>query len=635
MAEEPGTELAARESPAAPAERRLHRARIVQIALGCVWILDAALQFQPKMFTQDFVTHAIAPNALGQPTPLAWSITNLANFIARDVGVWNALFATLQLLIGVGLLFRRTVRPAIVVMAIWAFGVWWLGEGFGGLLSDTASPLMGAPGAVVLYPLIGILVWPRDDRDEKVRPGIASSAAASGPLGVNGPLYAWSGFWLLSAALWLFPANRSGGAARSMVASMASGEPSWYAHFLTSVAHALPSSGSGLAWTFAVVSLVVGLGPLISRRPLPFLALGALVQLVFWVTGMALGGMLTGLGTDPNIAPLVILLAVAMVPTLSAVPDESPGWELAMRHPVASAVTSGAAFAVLLLGATYPIGAATAAASASGRPSSSTTSSTSAMAGMDAPSSHSGHSGDTLSMPGMAGAADPDWHYTGPALPQQEVSVLTTVFNETEAGHKMQTPDCDKMPTGAQMEAAMQLVQTTSAAVSQFKNLSVAKADGYVPITDTRYPVVHYLKASYMNNQDVLDPNAVQSLVYASTPYGPVLVAAMYLMPSVGQNGPMPGGCLTQWHAHTNLCEGGATGLISGFQSGGQCANGESPLVTPVMLHVWQVPVPGGPLAMDPTDQQVVEAAVMAQQEGQAPVTPGAQVPSVNGAFGT
>ena len=331
------------------------------------------------------------------------------------MGVWNVLFATLQLLIGVGLLFRRTVRPAIVVMAIWAFGVWWLGEGFGGLLSDTASPLMGAPGAVVFYPLIGILVWPRDDRDEKVRPGIASSAAASGPLGVNGPLYAWSGFWLLSAALWLFPANRSGGAARSMVASMASGEPSWYAHFLTSVAHALPSSGSGLAWTFAVVSLVVGLGPLISRRPLPFLALGALVQLVFWVTGMALGGMLTGLGTDPNIAPLVVLLAVAMVPTLSAVPDESPG--SGARHAPSRGFGGdlGSRLRRAAAGRHLPDRGRDGGRLGVGSPSSSTTSSTSAMAGMDAPSSHSGHSGDTLSMPGMAGRPIPTG--TTPARP--------------------------------------------------------------------------------------------------------------------------------------------------------------------------------------------------------------------------
>jgi hypothetical protein len=57
--------------------------------------------------------------------------------------------------------------------------------------------------------------------------------------------------------------------------------------------------------------------------------------------------------------------------------------------------------------------------------------------------------------------------------------------------------------------------------------------------------------------------------------------------------------------------------------------------MTPEMLHVWQVPVPGGPLTMDPTDQQVVEAAIMAQQDGQAPVTPGTQPPAVSGSFGT
>ncbi|MGO8824943.1 MAG: hypothetical protein ACLQU9_06845 [Acidimicrobiales bacterium] len=114
-----------------------------------------------------------------------------------------------------------------------------------------------------------------------------------------------------------------------------------------------------------------------------------------------------------------------------------------------------------------------------------------------------------------------------------------------------------------------------------------------------------------------------------------MLVAAINLMPSVGDKGPMPGGCLTQWHAHTNLCTDGPSGTISGFSTDGVCPSGENPLLTPEMLHVWQVPVPGGPLTMDPTDQQVVEAAIMAQQSGQAPITPAAQVPAVSGAFGT
>ncbi len=622
-----------------PTERRSHRARIVQIALGCIWILDAALQLQPRMFGHDFISQMILPNAQDQPAPVAWSITQMGHFLSPDVGVWNFLFAMIQLLIGVGMLLRRTVRPAIVAMAVWALGVWWFGEGFGGLLSGTASPLMGAPGAVILYPLVGFLVWPHEARAEDVEPGLASSAGASGPLGANAPLFVWSGFWVLSAALWIFPANRSGGAVRAMVGSMASGEPSWYAHFLTSVANALPQSGSGLAWTLAIVSLVIGVGPLCSRRPLPFLIAGAALQVVFWCTGMAMGGILTGMGTDPNIAPLVGLLAFAMVPTMHAVPARAPGRELVTRHPVAGALTSGAALAVLLLSSTYPI----ANASASAPPSKPAASAQPAMAGMStgpAPASRSGAARGTkatpaLSMPGMDGASDPDWHYTGPALPAREQATLTTVYNETEKGHAMQTPNCDKAPTGAQTEAAMQLVQTTSSAVAQFKDINVAEADGYVPITDPRYPVVHYLKASYMQGRYVLDPNHVQSLVYAFTPYGPVLVAAMYLMPSVGDEGPMPGGCLTQWHAHTNLCTGGPSGTISGFQTAGGCPAGENPLLTPEMLHVWQVPVPGGPLTMDPTDQQVVEAAIMAQQEGQAPVSPGAQPPSITGSFGT
>jgi len=32
----------------------------------------------------------------------------------------------------------------------WALGVWWFGEGLGGVLAGTASPVSGAPGPVLL-----------------------------------------------------------------------------------------------------------------------------------------------------------------------------------------------------------------------------------------------------------------------------------------------------------------------------------------------------------------------------------------------------------------------------------------------------------------------------------------------------
>ena len=482
MVEETQVEL--REGTVSPAARRLHRARIVQVVLGCIWIVDAALQFQPRMFGAGLVDNMMLPMAHGQPAPVSWSITTMAHFVRPDAGVWNFFFGFIQLLIGVGLLYRRTVKPAIIAMACWALAVWWFGEGFGQLMTGAASPLTGAPGAVLVYPVIGVLVWPRDSDAGEVDPGIASSAAASGPLGPVAPLLVWSGFWTLSAVLWLFPANRAPGSISGALGNAATGEPSWYAHFENSVANAVPH-GSALPWVLAMVSLLIAIGPLVSRRPVPFLTAGVVLEGVFWITGMAFGAVMTGMGTDPNIAPLIALLAFAMVPTVHAVPAQSPARGLVARHPVAGATTSAVALAVLVLSSTYPIASASASASGSGHSSTAAT----AMAGMAM--SRGGSSGDSraassrgsqpMTMPGMDGVADPYWRYNGPALPSREQAVLTTVFKETEKGHAMQTPSCTKSPTGAQVEAAMQLVQTTSSAVAKYKDLGAAKADGYVP----------------------------------------------------------------------------------------------------------------------------------------------------------
>jgi hypothetical protein len=605
--------------------RRFLTPRAIRTALGWIWILDAALQFQPSMFGRGFVTNIILPNAQGQPAPLAWSITQVGHLILPDVGMWNFFFGAIQLLIGVGLLFPRTVKPAIVAMAVWAFGVWWIGEGFGQLFMAMASPLTGAPGAAILYPVIGFLVWPTERAERAEAAGIATSAGATGPLGARAALGAWTGFWTLSAVLWLLPANRAGGAVSSQLAGASAGEPPWYAHWLTSLANSVGPHASFISWELALASLVIGLGPLLSRRPAFFLLVGAALELAYWPTGMALGGMLTGSGTDPNVAPLVVLLAVALIPTVATVPAEAPIRTLLSRYPIGVGVGAAASLAVLLLSSTYPVAAAASSAAPSPASSSSTTT-TSMASSMDMSGSHSGHH-TAMNMSAMAGlnVTDPQWKYTGPPLPAAEVNELTISSEEQDKGHEMQTPNCTAAPTSQQILGATQYVQATSAAVSKYKNLSAAVADGYFPITDTHYPVVHYLNLKYMNRQDLMNPNTVDSLVYATTPYGPVLVAAMYLMPGYG-DGPMPYGCLVQWHAHTNLCTSLTSGEIDGLQP---CnAGSKADPTTPFMTHVWQVPVAGGPLAIDPSDLQVVEAAIMAQQEGQAPTTTGTPPPA-------
>jgi hypothetical protein len=257
--------------------------------------------------------------------------------------------------------------------------------------------------------------------------------------------------------------------------------------------------------------------------------------------------------------------------------------------------------------------------SSAGSAASSATPTTSGMKGMPGMQATktptaTGGAANSMNMSGMAGlgVTAPNWKYTGPPLSASTTSLLTSVGAATDSGHAMQTSDCSTTPTDAQVLGAVQYVQATSAAVAKYKNLSAATAAGYIPITSTAYPIVHYLNLAYMNNQDVLDPNHVDSLVYAFTPGGPVLVAAMYLLPN-DENGPMPYGCLVQWHAHTNLCTSTTTHQIVGFTP---CAAGTVHYGgrTPYMTHVWQVPVAGGPLAIDPSDLQVMEAAVMSQQ---------------------
>ncbi|MGH3439006.1 MAG: hypothetical protein ACRDQV_12080 [Pseudonocardiaceae bacterium] len=178
-------------------------------------------------------------------------------------------------------------------------------------------------------------------------------------------------------------------------------------------------------------------------------------------------------------------------------------------------------------------------------------------------------------------------------------------------GMQMVTPTCTTQPTAAQQHAAVTFVNSTVAAAQRYQSLGAAKADGYVPITPTGLAVVHYIRAAYVNDSHTLDPGTIESLVYANTSHGAVLVAAMYTLAGnqVGQMPPMPGGCLTQWHAHTNLCFSDATAEVVGSTRRGPCRPGSTNRVTQPMIHVWLVPVPGGPLTVDDSDTQVVRAA--------------------------
>lgn len=306
----------------ASTRRRKRALRALQLALGAIWLLDGALQLQPYMFHRTLVTEVIEPNVMGQPGIVAQPIAWAGHLIAPHVVLFNALAATLQVLIGLGLFHRPTVKPALLVSFAWVLGVWWLGEGFGMLLTGEASALTGAPGAVLLYAIVGLIVWPDDrqraptsrrrrDRSNGSHAGDRADADYGGLLGPGGARVAWAALWLLAAALWLMPANRNADATRRAIAEAPSGTH-WLSSIERSAASATAGHGVAIAMAMAVLSYAIAMAVLLDWHTRPFLVLASIVSIVYWIFGQGLGGLFTGSATDPDAGPLFVLLAAAM-----------------------------------------------------------------------------------------------------------------------------------------------------------------------------------------------------------------------------------------------------------------------------------------------------------------------------------
>jgi hypothetical protein len=212
----------------------------------------------------------------------------------------------------------------------------------------------------------------------------------------------------------------------------------------------------------------------------------------------------------------------------------------------------------------------------------------------------------------------PNWHYSGPALPQAEAQTLLAEGNNGPAYIHMALSGCAAPLTSAHEIGAEQYVQGTSAAVSRYATPSDAMAAGYVPVSPTDYPVVYYVNPSIVASnaaaKRTLSPQHVDGLVYATTPSGQeVLAAAFYILPATESTVPMPYGALVQWHKRTQVCGNGTTTPSMPLQITGYppCPAGSTVQPTPYLSMVWQVPVAGGPLATQPPDIQIVEAAIM------------------------
>lgn len=296
--------------------------RMLQLVLGALWLMDAELQYQSSMYSRSFSQMLVAA-ASGNPRVIARPITWDAALVAHHAALLNTVFATIQLLLGLGIAFRPTARFALGASVAWALGVWWLGEGLGGVLSGAASPVNGAPGAVVIYALLAVLLWPAD---RATSPRFIAARAVGAPVARA----LWLLLWLSQAYFALTPANRAPRALSGMIAGMESGQPGWLAAIDRTAAALVVGNGliASIVLAGALVTIAVGvyLPPPAARATL---VLAILAAVVIWIFGQAFGMILAGGATDPNSGPVLALLALTYWPGRIAtpadwLPDEPP-----------------------------------------------------------------------------------------------------------------------------------------------------------------------------------------------------------------------------------------------------------------------------------------------------------------------
>lgn len=288
---------------------RLDTRRALQLALAGIWLFDGILQYQSFMYTTAF-SQSLAETADGNPGFIARPIVWSADLLSHHLVLLNTSYATVQVLLGLGIAYRRTVRAGLTASVAWSLAVWWLGEGLGGVLNGGASPLNGAPGGVLFYALLAVLLWPSRRPADQPPEFIAARS-----VGARAARALWLVLWLSLAWFALTPANRAPQGLSGMIAGMEDGEPGWLAALDRGAASVLAGHGLAASVVLAAALAVIAIGVYLPRRAsAPILVSAIVLAGLIWVFGEAFGEIFTGSATDPNSGPLLVLLIFAYWP---------------------------------------------------------------------------------------------------------------------------------------------------------------------------------------------------------------------------------------------------------------------------------------------------------------------------------
>ncbi|HET8913065.1 MAG TPA: hypothetical protein VFN23_16440 [Ktedonobacteraceae bacterium] len=281
-----------------------------------LWLIDGFLQFQPQMFTMNMVNGIMKPMLLGQPGLIEPSLQFIVTQTTLHLIAVNLLIGIVQVLLGIGFLVLpdRWIKPVVIVSIVWALIVWYGGEGMSMLLTGQASILTGAPGAVLLYPLLGLAIYPRSSK--QAEPG---EDRDEGFLPRHVLRWVLAGFWIFAALLQLQPIWWKQGQISQAIGGLV-GQGGLNTVLVDPVLQQISNAtaNSEVVLNSVLILVFLGLGIALAvvkdEQVRPFLIASIVISVVFWYLTEGFGMVLTGMATDFNSGLLIVVMALACWP---------------------------------------------------------------------------------------------------------------------------------------------------------------------------------------------------------------------------------------------------------------------------------------------------------------------------------
>ena len=273
---------------------------ILSWGLGLLWIIDGLLQAQPPMATSMFVDMDVAANLSSQPH---WLVV----LLGAGIQAWtthqitSAVFSVIiQVFIGLAILLgaeRRLGRIGLYVSLVWSIPVWIYGEGLGDVFTGKASWLLGSPGAVVFYVLgaVWLLLPPRFWKSGQVSRWTRYWAAGLWLFLAGWQALPGAGYWSSTGLFHIFRNNAFMPQPEVLLAPIV---------WIMGISRLHPVFINGI---MVAIMAYLGVSLLAKKTGRLFWMITVLWLLASWWLGQDFG-IVGGVGTDPQSAPLFLLL---------------------------------------------------------------------------------------------------------------------------------------------------------------------------------------------------------------------------------------------------------------------------------------------------------------------------------------